>query len=81
MTRSAREERSGGNGYSSGWINNTSKTDVALWCYKWYWDGLDLWVGCSIEHLTVLIRTLSEINWEAFTRPQSPALKWGLGTL
>ena len=36
--------------------NNTSKTDVAPWCYKWV-GGLDgyLQVGVCIEHLTVLI--------------------------
>ena len=37
--------------------NNTSKTDVAPWCYKWV-GGLDgyLRVGVCIEHLTVLIK-------------------------
>ena len=37
-------------------INNTSKTDVAPWCYKWV-GGLDgyLRVGVCIEDLTVLI--------------------------
>ena len=39
--------------------NNTSKTDVAPWRYKWdgWMDGLDgnIWVGVCIEHLTVLI--------------------------
>ena len=42
--------------------NNTSKTDVAPWCYKWvdWMDGLDgnLRVGVCIEHLTVLIKKL-----------------------
>ena len=44
-----------------GYQNNTSKTDVAPWCYKWVdWIGLDgldgyLRVGVCIEHLTVLI--------------------------
>ena len=39
--------------------NNTSKTDVAPWCYKWV-GGLDgyLRVGLCIDHLTVLITLL-----------------------
>ena len=38
--------------------------DVAPWCYKWIdWEGMDLWVGWGIEHLTVLI-SIHEITFD-----------------
>ena len=43
--------------------NNTSKTDVAPWCYKWM-GRIDLRVGWSMEHLMVqmLCKSLWAVN-------------------
>ena len=64
--------------------NNTSKTDVAPWCYKWI--GLDgIRVGWSKEHLSVLIiwSPLAEEGsvqpWMAICYLRNEALKiWGI---
>ena len=43
-----------------GYQNNTSKTDVAPWCYKWVdgWIGMNWYLRVVVgrEHLTMLIR-------------------------
>ena len=51
-------------------VKRPSQVDVAPWCYKLGWDG-NLWLGWSIEHLTVLNR----LSWNLSRPKGSPCQK------